>query len=348
MPRVALSLMPQADFLVAALPLLEAGVVEAAEWSVDMGWGRTALPEWLPGLLAHFSAAGALYGHGVCYSPLHGRHTPAQNDWLERAQVECERLRYQHFSEHFGLNPAPYGAPMPQPALPALIAVAQDRLKRLALATGCPVGLENLALALSAEDALGYGALLDAILEPVDGFVLLDLHNMWCNAVNFDLDPLELLASYPAGRVRELHLSGGSWASPLGKRWRRDTHDGGIPQPLLDLLPVALERLPMVEVVVVERMGGTMKSASEQAVFARQFHEVAARVGPGMPPPLPPWRGEVPAEVLVDEALAEAQEGWLASLVGEPGDPGLLSDWLASADPAALETAAVISRKWHS
>ncbi|MFT5684238.1 MAG: hypothetical protein ACI8RZ_005179 [Myxococcota bacterium] len=340
--------MPQADFLAAALPLLEAGVVEAVEWSVDMGWGLNGLPDWLAGLLAHFSAAGALYGHGVCYSPLHARHTPAQRDWLERARVECESRRYQHFSEHFGLNPPPYGAPMPQPALPALIAVAQDRMRRLALATGRPVGLENLALALSAEDARRHGALLDVILSPVDGFILLDLHNLWCNAVNFGIDPLELLECYPAERVRELHLSGGSWAAPLGRRWRRDTHDDAIPQPVLDLLPSALNRLPMVEVVVVERMGGTLKTKLEQDVFVRQFHEVRARVGSGMPLPLSPWRGSVPPEPVEDLTLAEAQEGWLASLVGEAGDPGLLAEWLASADPAALETAESVSRKWYS
>jgi uncharacterized protein (UPF0276 family) len=340
--------MPQADFLAAALPLLEAGEVEAAEWSVDIGWGSRALPDWLTALLAHFSASEALYGHGVCYAPLHARRSDAQQHWLRRVGEECESRCYQHFSEHFGLNPPPYGAPMPQPALPALIAVAQDRLRRLALATRRPVGLENLALALSAADAHGHGALLDAILSPVDGFVLLDLHNMWCNAVNFGIDPLALLESYPAERVRELHVSGGSWASPLGRRWRRDTHDDAIPQPVLDLLPVALDRLPMVEVVVVERMGGTMKDRRAREVFIGQFREVRDRVGPEMPEPLEPWSGPVPPEPLEDEALAAAQEGWLASLVGADGAPGLLADWLSEADPAALATASEISRKWRN
>ena len=348
MPRVALSLMPQPDYLRAALPLLEGGEVDAVEWTLDMGWGACPLPDWLGALLDYYSAQGTLYGHGVCYAPLHARFTEAHRDWLERVRVECESRRYVNISEHFGLNPPPYGAPMPQPALPGLIAVAQDRLMRLAAATGRPIGLENLALALSAEDAWEHGALLAAILEPVHGFVLLDLHNLWCNAVNFDIDPVALLESYPAERVRELHLSGGSWAEPLGVRWRRDTHDGAIPQPVLDLLEAALERLPMVEVVVVERMGGTMKTESEQDVFIQQFRQVRARVGPGMPAPLAPWTGTVPEVPLHDAELVAAQEGWLASMVGQEGEPGLFADWLARSSPAAVETAGVICRKWYS
>ena len=68
--HVGLSLMVEADYRDAALPLFEAGVVDVLEWSCDMVWSRGGPPEWAAGLLAFFAEQGRLYGHGVTFSPL--------------------------------------------------------------------------------------------------------------------------------------------------------------------------------------------------------------------------------------------------------------------------------------
>lgn len=50
------------------------------------------------------------------------------------------------------------------------------------------IGLENLALAFTASDVRDQGQFLDDLLAPFDGFLVLDLHNLYCQLVNFDQD----------------------------------------------------------------------------------------------------------------------------------------------------------------
>jgi uncharacterized protein (UPF0276 family) len=347
--RAALSLMLEADFLSAALPLFSGGEVDAVEWSMDVGWGRT-LPSWLVGLLSAYGERGALYGHGVHLSMLSAEQTPRQDAWLARLREEVQERDYVHLSEHFGWStagPFSQGAPLPLPATPAALRVGQARLGRLAAASGLPVGLENLALSFSARDAEALPAFMDALLEPVGGFIVLDLHNLWCQAVNFGLDPVRLLERYPAGRVRELHVSGGSWEQAAGRRFRRDTHDRAVPPPVMALLDVALAQLSGVEVVVFERLGDTLTAQDEKTSFMADFRAIRARCAAHTTrtAPLPPPQGVLPVDG-EDGPLVAAQAGLLGVLSGDGGELGVLSDWIARSDPAALQTAGVLAERW--
>ena len=187
-----------------------------------MGWGASGLPGWLDGLLDDFAAAGRLDGHGVSFSLL-STH-PRQDAWLDRLADELARRPYRRVSEHVGFMAAGAfhrGSPLPMPHHPEVVDHGRRQLARLADRVGAPVGLENLATSLTLADATGQGALVDDLLGPLDGWMVLDLHNLWCQAVNLGLDPVALLAEQPVDRVRELHVSGGSWWSPPGRE-RRD------------------------------------------------------------------------------------------------------------------------------
>ena len=147
-------------------------------------------------------------------------------------------------------------------------------MKRFADATQCPVGLENLAFAFCADDVKEQGDFIDQLLSEVNGFVLLDLHNMYCQIVNFEMSELELLNSYPFSKVREIHLSGGSWSpSTSGRRFavRRDTHDDSVPQEVFNLATLALKLCPNVEFVIMERLGHTMPDLESQEEFRDDF-----------------------------------------------------------------------------
>lgn len=98
--------------------------------------------------------------------------------------------------------------------------VAVDRLRRMHEAAGgsTPVGFENLALAMvpfslcsspllcecnssrrqGMEDVVNQGAFIEAMLRPFgsQGVMLLDLHNLYCQIVNFSLDPEEAMKRY--------------------------------------------------------------------------------------------------------------------------------------------------------
>ncbi|NJS15810.1 MAG: DUF692 domain-containing protein [Sphingopyxis sp.] len=54
---------------------------------------------------------------------------------------------------------------------------------------------------------------------------MLDLHNLYANAVNFGEDPHTLLRRLPLARVAMVHLSGGAWGLVGRRIWepRRGT-----------------------------------------------------------------------------------------------------------------------------
>jgi uncharacterized protein (UPF0276 family) len=275
-PLVGLSLMLEDDFLRAAYPLFEAGQVDVLEWSFDTGWPPVIVPTWAEELLQFFSDAGRLVGHGVSYSALSAGTEELQQIWLQLFAGEIDRRRYRHVSEHFGFSSTRnfhQSAPLPVPLTPATLRLGRDRLQQLAELARLPVGLENLAFAFSLRDVLDQGRFLEELLSPVNGFVVLDLHNLYCQSLNFEQPFEDLLSGYPLTRVRELHLAGGSWSNPTlpeSKPIRRDTHDGPVPNELFAVLPEVLRRCPQVDTVILERMGGTL-SPHDGDLFRRDF-----------------------------------------------------------------------------
>jgi uncharacterized protein (UPF0276 family) len=165
-----------------------------------------------------------------------------------------------------------FGPTCPVAQDPAFVAIGRDKLARLRDAVGVPVGLENLALGFCRDDALSQGEMLSEILGP-DGVLHLDLHNLWTQAVNFDLDPIALADRYPLDRARIVHVSGGTWVSGI----RRDTHVGEVPDEVLALLTALLPKLP-VEAVILERIGTAFGSADAITGFRRDLERVRAAV----------------------------------------------------------------------
>ena len=274
-PLVGLALMPEAEFLAASQPLFEAGAVEVLEWSFDLGWGGVDLPSLISQLLQQYSQQDRLLGHGVSYSLLSAQWDSSQ--WLDCLAAECREYRYRHISEHFGWMAAgrfEQSAPLPLPLLPETLAVGIDRLQQLARVAQVPIGLENLAFAFSLPDVLEQGVFIDRLLASVDGFLLLDLHNLYCQIHNFDRSASEILARYPLDRVKEIHISGGSWSQHGTRKIRRDTHDNAVPAAVFELLATVVNLCPQLEFVIFERIGNTLGTASSQAQFRRDYHRI--------------------------------------------------------------------------
>lgn len=363
-PHVGLMLMPVETMRHALLPLLEEELVEALSWSFEAGWGPAGLPPWAAGLLDHFAASGRLTAHGVLYSPLSVRADRRDDVWLARVRAECATRSYAHVSEHLGFMSAGeflHGAPLPVPRGRAAIRTARTRLDRLAEATSLPVGLENLALAFSRDDARVHGEFVAELTEGTDRFVLLDLHNLYCQAVNFDIAPDALLASYPLERVRELHVSGGRIAHPAcdPRPFRRDTHDAAVPPEVLDLVPLALAHCPNLQFVMLERLGGTIVTAADIATVQSDFRALVAAVATARPVPALPSIERAGPPLDDDDATLEAYESALLSTLDEEASPDdvrarLLADprlspytaFLESAELRGLETAKELLARW--
>lgn len=357
--RLALSVQPYDDLRRATVPLFASGAVDAVEWSWEAG-----TPEWLSALVGFYAQHDALYTHLVGF-PVIGEGASLDRKLAEVAR-RAKQTTFRHVTAHFGLVDArgfEDMAPLPPVPTSDLVATGRERLARLREAAGCPVGLENLALAFSTDDVARQGDLLDAIL-PRDAFLLLDLHNLYCQAVTFEKDPASLLESYPLERVREIHVSGGrvTYPSADGRPFRRDTHDGRVPDEVLDLLDTARARCPSLEMVCLERIGGSLASAESARELADDFERVRTRLAAPVDEPLEPPRSIRPRELalpvveprtlrvfeselvalLVREKTVEGARNALARLASHP----VLGAYVDRLEPRCLSVAMELEKKW--
>lgn len=359
MIRAAVSVQPEEDLRAALFPLFAAGEVDAIEWSWEPG-----VPDWVEALVAFYSSKGALYTHLVGY-PLFGDGSSIARRLGEVAR-RSRAHRPRHVTAHYGLVQAEGFcdiAPLPPVPCAEVVSTGRDRLVALADAAGCAVGVENLALAFSEDDVARQGEILHAML-PDGAFLLLDLHNLHCQAVSFDRDPEALLARYPLDRVAELHVSGGRTAYLGGdvRPFRRDTHDDAVPNEVFALLDAALARCPAVEVVCLERLGGTLATKGESEGLARDFREVRARIARAAPPPRRNEATALPsASALpsVPERTLRGFERTLVEVLRDATSPArahatlqervhdtTLSSFVARMDPRAIEVAIEIEQRW--
>ncbi|WP_315821987.1 DUF692 family multinuclear iron-containing protein [Paraflavitalea speifideaquila] len=261
------------------------------------------------------------------------------------------------------------GAPLNIPYTISTLAIGRDRLQRIGEACQCPVGLENLAFSYSLDEVKQHGQFLDQLLEPVNGFIILDLHNLWCQIHNFSISFEDLIALYPLNKVREIHISGGSWdysAIEDGRSVRRDTHDDGVPREVFQLLKMTIDRCPNLKYVVLEQLGNGLLTDESKQQFYTDFLEMESiltaanktRQGYLQQSFLPPLPFRV--NVAVEDELLYRQQLELSSILESAASyeeaKTLLqqsslrqSSWqVENWDPAMLETAIRIAQKWKA
>lgn len=275
LPKVGLSLMPEQDYLDAAYPLFESGEVDILEWSFDMCWGK-ATPQRCMDLLSRYSLSGCLLGHGVSFSLLTAKGTSRQEIWLQYLQKEIRRFNYQKITEHFGFLTTDkfiQGAPLSMPFIPELLEIGVTNLKRIQQIAQVPIGLENLGFAFSRKDVIEQGKFLSALLEAVDGFLLLDIHNIYCHMLNFDMSFEEVLGTLPMHRVKEMHISGGGFRTIQyqSRNIYCDSHDAAIPQEVFMLFEKYLPQFLSLEAIIFERLGNTFSNLQEIEQFREDF-----------------------------------------------------------------------------
>ena len=164
--------------LQATLPLFAAEKVEAIEWSFDTLYNVRNIPDWFVELLREFSKANRLIGHGVFFSLFSGKWVPEQDRWLAHLKKASSEFQFDHITEHFGFMTGENfhkGAPISIPFTKTTLELGIDRLKRIYEACNCPVGLENLAFAYSMDEVKKHGEFLTQLVEPINGFIILDI-----------------------------------------------------------------------------------------------------------------------------------------------------------------------------
>ena len=354
----------------ACLPLLEEGKVEAIEWAFDALYQRVEIPGWFESLLQAYSTAGRLVGHGIFFSLFSGKWSPDQAGWLQSLKKACNHYRFDHITEHFGFMSGRdfhHGAPLPVPYNKTVLAIGIDRLKRVADTCRCPVGLENLAFSYSQEEVKRHADFLQQLLEPVNGFMILDLHNIYCQSHNFNIPFATLIDMYPMDLTREIHISGGSWdkhpMAPAGKI-RRDTHDDAVPEEVFAMLEHIIPRCAALKFVVLEQLGNGLETElsrkqfytdflrMEQIVQAAQQQDAAAATNLLMPP-LPLSLGNIIEDdclYLQQCALSDILEtagSVTEAIMALQNSPLAHTSWhIEKWQPYMIDTAMTIAQKW--
>jgi uncharacterized protein len=171
-----------------------------------------------------------------------------------------ERVEPDHWSEHFAfvraggveighLAAAPY-------ALPTLAGTARN-LRRVREMVGSSPRLENIATLLMPPGSCWTEAeFVGETLRETGATMLLDLHNLYANAVNFGHDVFSTLDSLPIERVCTVHLSGGHLEAVSGRRALLiDDHNHDPPPVVYQLLETLAFKAPQPLTVIIERDG---------------------------------------------------------------------------------------------
>ncbi len=358
-PLLGISLMPTAAFLEASLPLFKSGQIEVIEWSFDIEAHPATIPTWVDAVLQEYGNNNRLLGHGIYYSILEAKWTSVQEKWLQQLEASTQKYNYTHISEHFGFMSSRNfhkGFPLPVPLNEATLAVGIDRIQRLQSRVPCPVGLENLAFAFREKDIHEQGEFIAKLIAPVNGFIILDLHNIYCQAQNFGVDIMLLIKGYPLDAVKEIHISGGSWSNGATKeiQIRRDTHDGRVPQLLFDILPEVLVLCKHVEYVIFERLGNTFTHPNDGIEYRDDFLKLAQIITESTQTVLPKqWGKKVTvSETPIDDLIVhKAQEKLCATLLAAKDYKDVLHEFqqwdTTTWSPDMIHIAIALSKKWN-
>ena len=182
------------------------------------------------------------------------------NAYLRMLDFFQKKWPFVWHSEHLGFqtiagdndSSLEIGVPLPMPATVEAVELVAERSADILRRYDVPFLLENPAHYFSdlpADPEIGNEyKFLDALTRKSGCYLLLDLHNLYCNAVNHHFEARDVIDTLPLDRVIEIHVAGGSWRDGF---WM-DAHDGRVPEPVWELLEYVLPRAPNVAGVVFE------------------------------------------------------------------------------------------------
>ncbi|WP_437328631.1 DUF692 domain-containing protein [Sorangium sp. So ce381] len=205
-------------------------------------------------------------------------------------------------------------------ALPYTLEAARAVARNVAAARRAlpdiPLLLENAACTLRFPgDALGEGEFYAEVVDRTGCDLLLDVGNVYANAVNAGVDPGELVGSYPLERVAMIHIAGGV----VEHGFYFDTHAHPVPAPVFVLLAQVVARTGPLP-ILLERDGDFPPFAALAAEIATA--RAIARSAPSRPtltrptltgPALAPSRPTLAGPALAEPTLAPTRPGLPAS-----------------------------------
>ena len=205
--------------------------------------------------------------HGVAMGLAGSEPTQARR--IDNMARLVDGLQPQSWSEHLafvragGVEIGHLAAP---PRTVQNVDAAIANVERATRIVGSAPQLENIATLINPPASkLDEATWVNDIIIGSGANLLIDLHNLYANAVNFGIEPADLLLRFPLHRAKAVHLSGGKWIpEPVldgvlpsaAPRFRLlDDHIHDVPDAVFDLLTLLAQHAPQRLDVIIERDG---------------------------------------------------------------------------------------------
>lgn len=199
--------------------------------------------------------------HGVSLSL--GSATPPDAAILDHLNRVAEACDSPVISEHIALVRATalagYDSPhtdvveaghlLPVPLNDDQLSVMIDNVHQVKAVLTWPLALEPIATLVEWPDPqMPEGEFVTTLLEATGTGLVLDIANVWANAVNHGRDPFSDIQALPLDRIAYCHIAGGTWGGDM----YHDTHASPVVREVMALaaqvaatvgpLPLMLER----------------------------------------------------------------------------------------------------------
>lgn len=192
-----------------------------------------------------------LVTHGLTLSI--GAEDAPDAEYLRELRAEVARTGSPLHSDHLcfsSLGPRSLHELLPLQHSQRNIARVAERARRMQDILGVPFALENITYYVHPGRAeMPELEFLSAVLEASGAGLLLDVNNVYVNALNHGTDPADFIRRLDLSRVVEIHVAGHT-RKPSGLVL--DTHGAPVADPVLSLLELTL-RLSGPKPVLLER-----------------------------------------------------------------------------------------------
>jgi len=188
----------------------------------------------------------ALHGVGMSL----GGTDPIDRTYLQKVKLLAELTNAIQISDHlaFTSNNAVHGHelfPLPR-TMEALQHVA-NRIMEIQDVLGVRILVENASTYLEFRDTMFTEAgFLTELCAIADCDILLDVNNVYVNAINHGADSIAFLDALPWQRVKEIHVAG----HDVNGQLLIDTHGGPVCPEVIKLLEIAVYRAPGAPVLL--------------------------------------------------------------------------------------------------
>jgi len=199
--------------------------------------------------LAALSARHPLSCHGLSLSL--GGPDPLDMEFLKQTRQFLERHHVALYSEHLSYCSAGghlYDL-LPIPFTEEAVTHVAGRIRQVQDALGRRIAIENVSYYAAPYQVVAEADFVNAVLAEADCDLLLDVNNVFVNAINHGYEPRAFIEAMPSARISSYHVAGHfDEADDL----KIDTHGADVKDGVWDLLAHAY-RLHGVRPTLLER-----------------------------------------------------------------------------------------------